>query len=79
MRGTVESRKVRMGVERRDVVVRLRFMVVMSWSPTTRSRSMSEARVKETLLGVNRSASYPPKVRLARAPQVPFPVAQSAL
>ena len=53
---TVESMKVRMPSESRVFCVDPEVYVIVC-SPTTRSRDMSLANVKETLLGVNLEAS----------------------
>ena len=45
----------------------------MLWIPTTRSLDTSPAKVKETLLGTNREASYPPSVRLPATCLSPSP------
>lgn len=57
MRGTVESMNVRIGFERRAMEEPLEVVEVIDFRLTTRSRLMSEAREKETLLGVNLSES----------------------
>ena len=59
MCGIVESIKERMGVGKRFVWLFswLALLTMMDWIPTTRSRELSEAKRKDTLLGVNLEAS----------------------
>lgn len=69
-KGIVESIKVKVGVESKGIIDPFELVVLMAFKPTTKSRDESGASEKDTSLGSNCDASYPPNVKLPKA--LPF-------
>lgn len=66
--GIVESMKIKMPPDgRSSLFAVLESVYWIDCRPTTRSRDISSAKSKVTLLGVNLDESYPPSVRLPNA------------
>ena len=70
--GTVESMKVRMGLEDSVLVFPVVSLNAIECRPTTKSRDRVSVIENDRLFGIARASSYPPKVSV---PRVPSPAA----